>query len=178
MVVTSYYGNSAARRRLRDNICLSSQTPHVVLTSYRSLFLDAAWFLTRPWSLLTLAETQNVISAGSADQIRTLVNLKTQRRVLLNSGAQKANPIDLWNTLYLLFPNAYMQKKEAEVEVEGTLEYTATVQKLQTILSGFSLNRTKSLVDSSQETRLSVSLDSRTRKLYDDYLSQPDTQVG
>ena len=179
LLVTSYSGSSAARRRLRDEICLSCQPPHVVLTSYRTLFLDADWFLTRPWSLLVQAEIQNVISAGSADQIRTLVNLKAQRRVLLNSGAQKANPIDLWNILYLCFPGVYTQRGEVEVEVEGTLEYSEVVQKLQAVLAGFSLSRTKAKfsVTGSQETKLSVTLGSKKRKLYDDFLAQSYSQV-
>jgi len=180
LIVTSYSGSPAARRRLRDQICLSPQPPHVVLTSYRTLFLDADWFLTRAWSLMVQAEVQNVISAGSADQIRTLVNLKAQRRVLLTSGAQKANPIDLWNTLYLLYPGVYTQRGEAdtELEVEGTQEYTDTVQKLQAVLAGFSLSRTraKCLGNSAQETKLSVALGSKQRKLYDDFLAQSVSQ--
>jgi len=178
LIVTSYNGNCSARRRVRDEICLSNRSPHVVLTSYRTLFLDADWFLTRPWSLLVQAEAQNVISAGSADQIRTLVNIKAQRRILLNSGAQKANPIDLWNTVYLLFPGVYSQRSDMEVEVEGTLEYTEIVQKLQTVLSGFSLSRTKAkcLANTNQETRLSVSLGPFKRKLYEDFLAQPSSQ--
>jgi len=179
LAVTVYCGNSLARRRLREEIVLSWDPPQVVLASYRALFLDGDWFLTRPWSLLVMAEIQNVISAGTGDQIRTLVNLKANRRVLLNSGAQKANPIDLWNTLYLMFPGVYTQRGDVEVEVEGTLEYSEIVQKLQGVLTGFSLSRTqaKSLGSSgSQETKLCVTLGTKKRKLYDDFLAQPTSQ--
>ena len=87
--------------------------PHLLIASYRTLFLDATWFLSRSWSLVIQAEAQNVISAGSTDHLRTLVRLRVvKQRILVVSGQQKANPIDLWNTVYLLFPGVMRQREE------------------------------------------------------------------
>ena len=122
-------------------------SPHLLLTSYRTLFLDSSWFLSRPWSLVLNAEAHNVISAGSSSQLRTLVNLRAkEQRVVLVSGQQKENPIDLWHTLYLLFPAvmaAREEQGEVEVEVEGTPEYKDTVTRLQGFLHGFTLYRSR-----------------------------------
>ena len=66
--------------------------PHLLITSYRTLFLDATWFLSRAWSLVIQAEAQNVISAGSTDQLRTLVKLADRgardQRVLVLSDSR------------------------------------------------------------------------------------------
>ena len=123
--VVHYTGGPQDRRRAREQVTLSSVCPNILLTTYRTFFLDSAWFLTRPWSLLVLAETQNV-SAAATDQIRDLASLKAARRLLLASGEIKENPIDLWNTLYLMFPSLYFQREEMDevgVEVAGTPKY-------------------------------------------------------
>ena len=105
------------------------------------------------------------------------------------SGELRDTPIDLWNTLYLLFPMVYTKREESsqdkEVEVEGTPEYAETREKLLKIITGFSFQRpgsTNSLegVNSGNvnETKLAVPLNSNKRKLYDDYLTQTLSQVS
>ena len=191
LTVLTYSGGPGDRRRLREEIFLSSETPDLVITTYRTFFLDSDWFLTRAWSLLVLSEVQNVISAGSSEQIRTLVNLKSTRRLLMMSGELRDTPIDLWNTLYLLFPIVYTKREESsqdkEVEVEGTPEYAETREKLLKIITGFSFQRPGSPNNSSldgvnsgnvNETKLAVPLNSNKRKLYDDYLTQTLSQVS
>ena len=176
--VSTYSGTPAARRRLRLEISLSS--PHIVLASYRTFFSDSCWFLTRPWSLLITAEIQNVISAGSSDQIRALVGLKTSRRILLITGALKENPIDLWNTLYMLFPCVHNQRGEAtEVEVEGTPEFTEVKEKLLKVLAGFTFSRSRTAcLSEDQHSTASLPLHPAKRKLYDDYLAQSGCPVS
>ena len=144
LAVLLYTGAPAHRRRLREELVLAH--PALVITSYRTLFLDSSWFLSRTWSLLIQAEAQNITSAGSADQLRALVRLRAkQQRILLVSGQQKANPIDLWHTVYLLFPGAMRQREgmEGGVEVESTQEYHSTVTRLQAFLSTFTLSRSR-----------------------------------
>ena len=189
LTVLAYSGGPGDRRRLREEIFLSSETPDLVVTTYRTFFLDADWFLTRAWSLFVLSEVQNVVSAGSSEQLRTLVNLKSTRRLLMMSGELRDTPIDLWNTLYLLFPIVYTKREESskdkEVEVEGTPEYAETREKLLKIITGFSFQRPTSTTNSLEsvnfgnvnETRLAVPLNSNKRKLYDDYLTQTLSQV-
>ena len=174
--VVHYTGGPQDRRRAREQVTLSSVCPNILLTTYRTFFLDSAWFLTRPWSLLVLAETQNV-SAAATDQIRDLASLKAARRLLLASGEIKENPIDLWNTLYLMFPSLYFQREEMDevgVEVAGTPEYVEIKEKLLTIVTGFSYSGCKvsPLSSPAQETKLGVSLNPSKQKLYDDYLAR------
>ena len=107
------------------------------------------------------------------------------------SGELRDTPIDLWNTLYLLFPIVYTKREESsqdkEVEVEGTPEYAETREKLLKIITGFSFQRPGSPNNSSldgvnsgnvNETKLAVPLNSNKRKLYDDYLTQTLSQVS
>ena len=105
------------------------------------------------------------------------------------TGELRDTPIDLWNTLYLLFPMVYTKREESsqdqEVEVEGTPEYAETREKLLKIITGFSFQRpgsTNSLEDVNSgnvnETKLAVPLNSNKRKLYDDYLTQTLSQVS
>jgi len=181
LTVHIYSGNPSERRRSREAIFLSSQSPDIVLTSYRTFFLDSDWFLSRSWSLLILTEIQNIISAGSNDHLSTLVNIKSSKRTLLMSGQLRETPIDLWNTLYLLFPSVFLQKEESghepEIEIEGTPEYAEIQQKLLSIVTGFCYQRSKlkylgSMDSNNKETKLAVPLDDKKRKLYDDYLAQ------
>ena len=182
-----YSGPPAQRRRIREEVAMGRPGPHLLITSYRTLFLDATWFLSRAWSLVIQAEAQNVISAGSTDQLRTLVRLRAvKQRILVVSGQQKANPIDLWNTVYLLFPGVMRQREEqgegGEVEVEGTQEYHDRVARLQTFVNAFTLARSKTKCATSMgggETRpVWVSLGGRQKALYDDLLAKPETQVS
>ena len=177
----TYSGAPADRRRLREEII--HRAPGLVITSYRSLFLDAAWFQSRSWEMLLLAEAQNVISAGSFEQLRTLVGLRAKRqRVLLVSGQQKENPIDLWNTVFLLFPGvmrAREEQGEQEVEVEGTEEYQDTVTRLQTFLASFTLTRSRSKCQGGGgEGKVWLNLSPGQRSRYEDYLAKQDTQVS
>ena len=92
------------------------------------------------------------------------------------SGQLKETPIDLWNTLYLLFPSVYLKREESgwemEVEVEGTAKYTEIKEKLLTIVTGFCFPRSRPRLDKYKETILAVPLNNVKRKLYDDYLAQ------
>ena len=174
----TYSGLVSDRRRARDEIFLSSGlAPQVVIVSYKTFFLDSDWFLTRRWSVVVLAEVQNIVSAGSSHHIHSLVHLRSSNRVLMMTGPLRESPIDLWNTLYLLLPTVYIQRKESngetDIEVEGTVKYAETKEKLVTILKGFSNRRTRhSSKLNPRETRLGVPLNSRKRRLYDDYLAQ------
>ena len=106
------------------------------------------------------------------------------------SGELRDTPIDLWNTLYLLFPIVYTKREESskdkEVEVEGTPEYAETREKLLKIITGFSFQRPVSsnssldgvISGNVNETKLAVPLNSNKRKLYDDYLTQTLSQVS
>ena len=190
LTVLIYSGGSGDRRRLREEIFLSSKTPDLVITTYKTFFQDSDWFLTRSWSLLVLSEVQNIIADGSTNKIRILVNLKSTRRLLMMSGELRDTPIHLWNTLYLLFPVVFIKREQSsrdrEVEVEGTPEFAETRQKLLKIITGFRFQRPRSnspleggSTGNVNETKLAVPLNSNKRKLYDDYLTQTlSQQVG
>ena len=115
--------------------------PKVVLTSYRALLPDSKWFLTLSWSMVVLVDTHNVISAGSLVQIQTLANLNCLHKVLICSRPLKEKPIDLWNTIHLMFPSII--HKKVDIDREGTQEYKESVDRLHNILSGLLLSRSR-----------------------------------
>ena len=139
----------------------------------------------RHWGLAVLAEAQNVVAAGSPDQIFALSEVRSDRRLLILSGPSKENPIDLWNLVYLLFPVTYQLHSEPLAVVEGTSEYSNTVNKLQKIVTSFRLARSRGKypilekqIPAVNTVPTFVSLTSKQRRLYDDFLAKPDTQVN
>ena len=104
--VCVYSGNRRDRKLLRQQFAADTP-PHLVLTSYIAYCRDTDWFVRRKWGLVVLSEVQNIVAAGSPEQILALCELRSDRRMLVMSGPHKENPIDLWNVLYLLFPVTY-----------------------------------------------------------------------
>merc|ERR1719394_108835 len=47
-----YSGPPAQRRRIREELALGRPGQHLLITSYRAVFLDSTWFLSRAWTLL------------------------------------------------------------------------------------------------------------------------------
>ena len=135
--VSIYSGSAADRKRLKQELTEEDCPPHVVVASYISFYRFSDWLSRRRWGLVVLTEVQNVVAAGSPDQIYALSELRSDRRLLIISGPGKENPIDLWNLVYLLFPVTYHLHMESDAVVEGTNEYNSTVTKLQKIISSF-----------------------------------------
>lgn len=180
--VSVFSGNLGDRRTLRNQ--LYEDKPHIVLTSYRAYCRFSHWFNLKKWGLLVLSEVQNIVVAGSPDQILSISQLRSDRRMLIMSGAHKENPYDLWNTLYMLFPSTYNLHSESCALVEGTAEYTDAVKSLQKVLCSFTLSRSRSkhpLIEKQlsppNDVPTFVNMSSKQRKLYDDYLASPSTKV-
>ena len=181
--VSVYSGNLCDRMTLRNEFYETK--PHIVLTSYRAYCRDSDWFVLKKWGLVVLSEVQNIVAAGSPDQILSLSELRSDRRMLIMSGAHKENPYDLWNTLYMLFPVTYNLHSESCSLVEGTAEYTESVKSLQKILNSFTLARSRAKnpliekqLSSPNDVPTFVNCSSKQRKLYDDYLATPSTRVS
>jgi hypothetical protein len=115
--VAVYGGSLAERRRMRRELAAAGSfsaaaaddkeglaAPHLVLVSYAAFFSDVAWFVSRQWGQVVLAEVQNVVAAGTPAQVADLCQLRADNRLLIMSGPHKENPIDLWTCLRLLFP--------------------------------------------------------------------------
>ena len=190
LAVTVYSGNGRDRRRLRHDfanaLASGHPLPNVILTSYRALFLDQDWFVgVVRWRHLVLAEVQNVAAVGTPEHIRALCQLRSCGRLLIMSGPLKENPIDLWQLLYILLPRSYnLHHGVGQTVVEGTVEYNETVRKLQKVLAPFILSRGRARTPGLdkqlpvvKEVPIHVSLTRRQRKMYDDYIQQPDNQV-
>lgn len=120
----------------------SSRQPHVLLTTYRTFFQFPGVLTSTRWDLVLLAEVQNLVAAGSPDQLRALAALTSLHRILIMTGPQKENPIDLWNVVHLLFPGVAQESgHQTPAMVEGTVMYTETVRKLQRLVSSFTIAR-------------------------------------
>ena len=69
--------------------------------------------------------------------------------------------------------------------VEGTVEYNERVRRMQRLLGGFTLARSRSrhpLLEKQlpplAEVPIYLTMTSRQRQLYDDYLVKPETKVS
>ena len=56
---------------------------NMVLTSYRAFYWDSKWFIRQSWVIVFMAEAQNVVAAGSSDQILTLCEVRSAHRALI-----------------------------------------------------------------------------------------------
>jgi len=164
---------------------MSSSSPHLFIATYKSFFQMPHLLTSTRWNVALLAEAQNLVAAGSPDQLRALAALTSHHRILIMTGPQKENPIDLWNVVHLLFPGltGHEGVDGSTCVVEGTSEYTQTVQRLQKLVAAFTLARTRhkhpgieKQVCSPTQVPMYVNLSSRQKKLYDDYLAKPNTQ--
>lgn len=98
--------------------------PQLVLSSYRAFYRDSDWLVRRRWGVVLMAEVQNVVAAGSPDQMLALCELRSDQRTLFMTGPHKENPIDLWNLVYLLFPATFQLHSEAVVKGKlGILDF-------------------------------------------------------
>ena len=133
------------RSQLQDLLSSSDSTgnqpPHILITTYRTFFQFPEVLTGNQWDLVLLAEVQNLVAAGSPEQLRALADLSSQHRMLIMTGPQKENPIDLWNVVHLLFPGVAHDHHSEATMVEGTVQYTETVRKLHRLVSAFTMSR-------------------------------------
>ena len=92
--VLCYYGSAKRRKELRVG-WTKSNCYHVVITSYQLAVQDAFAFKRKRWYYMVLDEAQNIKNFQS-QRWQTLINVNTQRRLLLTGTPLQNNLMELW----------------------------------------------------------------------------------
>ena len=73
------------RSKLQDLLTTDNNSrPHVLVTTYRTFFKYPRLLTGTLWNLVVLAEVQNLVAAGSPDQLRALAALTSHQRYKIN----------------------------------------------------------------------------------------------
>ena len=105
--ILTYYGDINERKRKRSGWRNTGKDMYnVVITSYQLILQDAAAFKMRPWRYLVLDEAHNIKNFKS-QRWQTMLNLRTERRLLLTGTPLQNNIDELWSLLYFLMPAGF-----------------------------------------------------------------------
>ncbi|CBX97603.1 hypothetical protein IAQ61_001186 [Plenodomus lingam] len=197
--ILTYYGDINERKRKRmgwRNI--GKDMYNVVITSYQLILQDAAAFKMRPWQYLVLDEAHNIKNFKS-QRWQTMLNLRTQRRLLLTGTPLQNNIDELWSLLYFLMPAGFagegriagleeftmaLKNPTSQILDQGRQQLDAEAQKivkkLHEVLRPYLLRRLKSEVEKQMpgkyEHVVYCKLSKRQRQLYDGFMGRASTK--
>jgi helicase SWR1 len=197
--ILTYYGDVHERKRKRVGWRTTGKDMYnVVITSYQLILQDAAAFKQRPWQYLILDEAHNIKNFKS-QRWQTMLNLRTERRLLLTGTPLQNNIDELWSLLYFLMPADY----NGEGRIAGLEEFTNAlknptsqileqgrqkldagaqkiVKKLHEVLRPYLLRRLKADVEKQMPAKYEhivyCKLSKRQRQLYDGFMGREDTK--
>lgn len=197
--ILTYYGTREQRLEKRKG-WFDSNLWHVCITSYQLVLQDANTFKRRDWHYLVLDEAHNIKNFRS-QRWQTLLNFKTQARLLLTGTPLQNNLVELWSLLYFLMPagsssampagftnlEEFQQWFSHPVDkiMEGGREAfddeaRNTITKLHKVLRPYLLRRLKTEVEKQMpgkyEHIVYCRLSKRQRYLYDDFMSMAQTR--
>ncbi|KAF2839252.1 hypothetical protein M501DRAFT_915069, partial [Patellaria atrata CBS 101060] len=196
--ILTYYGDILERQKKRQG-WLNDDMWNVVITSYQLILKDAAAFKKRPWTYLILDEAHN-IKNFKTQRWQTLLNFRTQRRLLLTGTPLQNNLSELWSLLYFLMPPDSQGKNQFtdlekwvtalhrpanQILDQGRQALDAQAQKivneLHEILRPYLLRRLKADVEKQMPAKYEhivyCRLSKRQRQLYDAYMGRTDTKA-
>jgi helicase SWR1 len=196
--ILTYYGSREQRAEKRKG-WFDNNLWHVCITSYQLVLQDQVTFKRRNWHYLILDEAHNIKNFRS-QRWQTLLNFKSEARLLLTGTPLQNNLIELWSLLYFLMPsgttslptgfanlNEFQEWFAHPVEqlMEGgregmDAEAKNTVTKLHKVLRPYLLRRLKADVEKQMpgkyEHIVYCRLSKRQRYLYDDFMSMAKTR--
>ena len=196
--ILTYYGSREQRAEKRKG-WFDNNLWHVCITSYQLVLQDQLTFKRRNWHYLILDEAHNIKNFRS-QRWQTLLNFKSEARLLLTGTPLQNNLIELWSLLYFLMPsgtsslpagfanlNEFQEWFAHPVEqlMEGgregmDAEAKNTVTKLHKVLRPYLLRRLKADVEKQMpgkyEHIVYCRLSKRQRYLYDDFMSMAKTR--
>ena len=183
----AYYGSIKERKERRRGWS-SFNAFHVVVTSYNLAIQDARVFKRVKWKYLVLDEAHN-IKNWMSQRWQTLLQFKSEHRLLLTGTPLQNDLLELWALLHFLMPDLFDSRKGFSAwfhrpigdMVEGSVEYNnRLVQRLHKVLRPFLLRRLKAEVEKQlpkkYEHVVYCQLSRRQRALYEDYICRSDTQ--
>ncbi|KAI5781835.1 helicase swr1 [Geopyxis carbonaria] len=195
--ILTYYGNKEQRAEKRKGWYSGSW--HVCITSYQLVLQDAITFKRRNWHYLILDEAHNIKNFRS-QRWQTLLNFKSEARLLLTGTPLQNNLVELWSLLYFLMPSGSTSLPTGFANLQEFQEWFAhpvdqlieggregmddeakrTVTKLHKVLRPYLLRRLKADVEKQMPAKYEhvvyCRLSKRQRYLYDDFMSMAKTR--
>jgi len=196
--ILTYYGSREQRAEKRKG-WFDNNLWHVCITSYQLVLQDQVTFKRRNWHYLILDEAHNIKNFRS-QRWQTLLNFKSEARLLLTGTPLQNNLVELWSLLYFLMPsgssslpagfanlNEFQEWFAHPVEqlIEGGREgmdgeAKNTITKLHKVLRPYLLRRLKADVEKQMPGKFEhivyCRLSKRQRYLYDDFMSMAKTR--
>ncbi|OCL07648.1 hypothetical protein AOQ84DRAFT_252561, partial [Glonium stellatum] len=195
--ILTYYGDILERQRKRKG-WLNDDLYNVCITSYQLILQDASAFKRRAWHYLILDEAHN-IKNFKTQRWQTLLNFRTQRRLLLTGTPLQNNIDELWSLLYFLMPAGFagegriagledfsmaLKKPTNQILEQGKqvldAEGQKIVKRLHEVLRPYLLRRMKADVEKQMpgkyEHVVYCRLSKRQRQLYDGFMGRADTK--
>ncbi|KAF2259557.1 helicase swr1 [Lojkania enalia] len=197
--VLTYYGDINERKRKRTGWRTTRKDMiNVVITSYQLILQDAAAFKMRPWEYLILDEAHNIKNFKS-QRWQTMLNLRTERRLLLTGTPLQNNIDELWSLLYFLMPAGFagegriagleeftmaLKNPTSQILEQGRQQLDAEAQKivkkLHEVLRPYLLRRLKADVEKQMPAKYEhvvyCKLSKRQRQLYDGFMGRASTK--
>ncbi|KAF2638426.1 helicase swr1 [Massarina eburnea CBS 473.64] len=197
--ILTYYGDINERKRKRIGWRNTGKDMiNVVITSYQLILQDAAAFKMRAWQYLVLDEAHNIKNFKS-QRWQTMLNLRTERRLLLTGTPLQNNIDELWSLLYFLMPAGFagegriagleeftmaLKNPTSQILDQGRQQLDAEAQKivkkLHEVLRPYLLRRLKADVEKQMpgkyEHVVYCKLSKRQRQLYDGFMGRASTK--
>jgi helicase SWR1 len=197
--ILTYYGDINERKRKRVGWRNTGRDMiNVVITSYQLILQDAAAFKMRAWQYLILDEAHNIKNFKS-QRWQTMLNLRTERRLLLTGTPLQNNIDELWSLLYFLMPAGFagegriagleeftmaLKNPTSQILDQGRQQLDAEAQKivkkLHEVLRPYLLRRLKADVEKQMpgkyEHVVYCKLSKRQRQLYDGFMGRASTK--
>jgi helicase SWR1 len=197
--ILTYYGDINERKRKRMGWRTTGPDMYnVIITSYQLILQDAAAFKMRAWQYLVLDEAHNIKNFKS-QRWQTMLNLRTERRLLLTGTPLQNNIDELWSLLYFLMPAGFagegriagleeftmaLKNPTSQILEQGRQQLDAEAQKivrkLHEVLRPYLLRRLKADVEKQMpgkyEHVVYCKLSRRQRQLYDGFMGRAATK--
>ncbi|PSN67309.1 hypothetical protein BS50DRAFT_494157 [Corynespora cassiicola Philippines] len=197
--ILTYYGDINERKRKRMGWRTTGRDMYnVVITSYQLILQDAAAFKMRAWQYLILDEAHNIKNFKS-QRWQTMLNLRTERRLLLTGTPLQNNIDELWSLLYFLMPAGFagegriagleeftmaLKNPTSQILEQGRQQLDAEAQKivkkLHEVLRPYLLRRLKADVEKQMPAKYEhvvyCKLSKRQRQLYDGFMGRASTK--
>lgn len=197
--ILTYYGDINERKRKRIGWRnMGRDMINVVITSYQLILQDAAAFKMRAWQYLILDEAHNIKNFKS-QRWQTMLNLRTERRLLLTGTPLQNNIDELWSLLYFLMPAGFagegriagleeftmaLKNPTSQILEQGRQQLDAEAQrivkKLHEVLRPYLLRRLKADVEKQMPAKYEhvvyCKLSKRQRQLYDGFMGRASTK--
>lgn len=176
-----YFGSQRELRRKRQT-WNEPNGFHICITSYKQLFKGLQAFMKMRWKYLVIDEVHQIRNMNEKHW-EAILNLPSQRRLLLRDTPLPHTWKDLWTMVHFLIPGLSRPYLDFPVKdgSDQDQEYRHTISiRMHRSTQPFILRRTKRDVErqlnKKSEHVLKCQLSNRQRVLYEDIMMQPGTQ--